>query len=303
MLPFFRRQKAQLAQQFAQRLPRLAGLLVSIQVAVKSRHLVPMMPSLINIVFKPRRRILCKRQYLQRSLMLTKIFAQNRYRAVLAPQCRHDASVHLPTSTGCLIVNARDEDNAKTRVARAWQRVSGLRLKVDPTRHRGPMVEKSEANFTHDGRVLEGPLSAADVVPGKSYQKLIDNSAGCEVIDLRTPFVDSRIPFVYVKRRPLSDRFSNTNTMVTLRETEEIFSVEEQSTLVRMAEWMGLDFGEADVLRDKASGTIWVVDVTNGPAGPPNGLAPTDAREALRRLAQAYDAMLEQADRLRGQRG
>lgn len=230
-------------------------------------------------------------------MVLAKIFAENRYLAVLDPELRHDASVHVPSPAGRFVVNARHKGNEKTRVARAWERVSGVPLEVDPTRYEGPMVEKSDANATHDGRVVQGPIGPEAVAARKVYQRLIDNTDGDEVIDLRVPLLDGSIPLLYVKRRALACRFSNQNASVVIREPDEVFSIDEQSRLARFADAMGLDFCEVDVLRDNASGMIWAVDITNGPAGPrpgpPNGLPKDEARRAVVRLARTFDEMIE----------
>lgn len=272
--------------------PAAAGAVVSALVAVRARKVTPVAPSLVGGVLSPSRRILVKETSLRRGMVLGKIFAANRYRPVLDPKAPHDASVHVASPRGRYVVNGAHEGNEKTRVANAWEAASGVPLAVDPLTYDGEMVEKSDKNATHDGRVLKGPISPENVEDGKVYQRLIDNSDGAEVVDLRISIHGDRIPFVYLKRRPLNDRFSNTNRTVSMAETDEIFSAEEQAMLVRFGKSVGLDFGEADVLRDNASGQIWVVDSTNGPSGPPNGLSAGDARRALARLAEAFDEML-----------
>ena len=223
-------------------------------------------------------------------MLLSKIFAVNGYRPVFDSGSPHDFSVGVRSHTGRPFLNSRHRGNQKTRVAGAWAEAAGYPLAVDPLTYDGPMVEKSDANATHDGRVVHGPIQATDVRPGKVYQALIDNSDGDEVVDLRAVLYGGRVPLVYEKRRPVSDRFSNTNTSVAIREPDDVFSADELDALGRFAHAVGIDYGEADVLRDNASGRIYVVDSTNGPAGPPNGLSASDARAAVHRLAAAFDA-------------
>lgn len=228
-------------------------------------------------------------------MLLAKIFAYNGYRVVLDPHEAHDFSVKVPSEQAILTVNRRHRDNLKTTVARQWREASGQELDVDPRNHPGLIVEKSDANATHDGRIVRGPLREAEIIQGKVYQRLIDNTAGDEVVDLRVTFHGNSVPIVYKKRRPVSSRFSNTNSGVEIAEPAAVFSDAELSKLLRFAELAGLDFGEADVLRDNESGMIWVVDSTQGPAGPPNGLSDRDKREAVERLSAAFDRMLENA--------
>ena len=223
-------------------------------------------------------------------MLLSKIFAVNGYRPVFDSGSPHDFSIGVRSHNGRPFLNSRHRGNQKTRVAGAWAEAAGYPLEVDPLTYDGPMVEKSDANATHDGRVVHGPIQATDVRPGKVYQALIDNTDGDEVVDLRAVLFGGRVPLVYEKRRPVSDRFSNTNTSVVIQEPSDVFSADELDALGRFAHAVGIDYGEADVLRDNASGRIYVVDSTNGPAGPPNGLSASDARTAVHRLAAAFDA-------------
>jgi hypothetical protein len=251
--------------------------------------------ALARMLLFPRKRVLCTRFDIRRGMVLSKLFAVNGYRPVFEANRRHHFSVRVPTPDNCPVFNGRHVDNQKTRVAAAWAVAAQYELAVDPTIYEGEMVEKSDNNATHDGRVVRGPVSPDEIAVGKVYQRLIDNSDDEEVVDLRVPLYRGRVPFVYIKRRPLNDRFSNTNTSVEIRETAEIFSNDELQALARFAWEAGLDFGEADVLRDKATGRIYVVDSTNGPAGPPNGLPPEQARQALMRLAKSIDEAVKAA--------
>ena len=260
----------------------------------RNRKNVDPAPGLVRLL-APHRRILCNPHVLREPMLLSRIFAQNGYRAVSDFRAYHECSVALWSRTSPFVVNARHVDNTKRLVARQWKEASGRNVEVNPTVYTGRMVEKSDRNATHDGRVLDGPIAADEVKQDRVYQVLIDNTDGEHVLDLRVTFHGDRIPLVYLKRRPTSTRFSNENSSVEIAETGSLFSVEEQRTLLRFARNAGLDYGEADVLRDKTTGEIWVVDSTESPAGPPNGLKPAGAREAVRRLSAAFDQMLEEA--------
>lgn len=67
---------------------------------------------------------------------------------------------HAPprTKDGAKLVNFDCRDISKTAVAEAFQRAAGYSLAVNPEVYAGPMVEKSEKNACHDGRVIEGPM-------------------------------------------------------------------------------------------------------------------------------------------------
>lgn len=187
-------------------------------------------------------------------------------------------------------------DIRKGVVDGAFERVFGRSLAVDPTRHVGPMVEKSEANGRHDGRVIEGPVARPR--RGAYYSRVVDNRVSEGVVeDLRVVVVGDEIPVVYTKRRPLETRFANRNLESELLEAGDVLSTEEREALLRLSAGIRLDLGELDVLRDRADGRIWVVDVANTPFGPPNHIPPEQGREAVARIGESL-ARLPSAERL-----
>lgn len=254
-------------------------------------------PTMLRLLL-PRLRLLCYPRQPSRWQILYKICALNGYRVVGNPESAYDVAIHFTSGGPCSlpgdvrVVNCACTDISKARVAAAFERTFGYGLAVDPLTYEDAILEKSNANYTHDGRILAGPLRREDLKPNSVYQRLIDTSDGEEVVDLRTPVYGGRVPFVYVKRRPLTSRFSNENTSVELRESSEIYSPEELNLLARLSSELGVEFGEFDVLRDRVNGQAYVVDVSNTPAGPPNGLRPDDARRAVHRLAQEFARLL-----------
>ncbi|MGE0410062.1 MAG: hypothetical protein AB7P23_12480 [Amphiplicatus sp.] len=183
-------------------------------------------------------------------------------------------------------------DIRKSVVARAFEEVFGYGLAIDPTRWRGYAVEKSESNGKHDGRIVECPLAAP--APMRVYQRLIDNTFdGREFVDIRTPVVGGKIPFVYLKRRRESRRFSNENHRVDLVEAGTMLSPEEQAKIAAFAEAMALDFGGLDVLRDRADGRLYIVDANKTDMGPPTALPGRGKMKAIRGLALAFAELVE----------
>ncbi|WP_421857759.1 hypothetical protein [Oceanicaulis sp.] len=195
---------------------------------------------------------------------------------------RESAGLHL---------NAACADTSKSEVARVFERVSGRALAVDPQTWTAEMVAKSELNGAHDGRCLTGPVTPE---AGIAYQRLIDNSAddGC-VEDLRCPTVNGELSVVFLKRRPLADRFANHNTQVRLLDPDTVFSAEERALIRQFCQAMALDWGGLDVLRDRRTGEIWIVDVNKTDMGPPIALPLKDQMTATRKLAHALRAYVD----------
>ena len=178
----------------------------------------------------------------------------------------------------------------KSHVAKVFEQCFGYSLAVDPMQWNGKMVEKSETNGVHDGRVIEGPCPA---VPGKVYQRLIDNTIGGDLVeDIRCPSIGGKIPLIIYKRRPRDDRFANSNTAVEVAETRDVLSPGELEQLTRFTTAMKLDWGSMDVLRDRDDGRLYVVDVNKTDMGPPVCMDLDDKIRVTKRLAVAFSDYL-----------
>ncbi|HVY90502.1 MAG TPA: hypothetical protein VG942_16665 [Hyphomonadaceae bacterium] len=203
-----------------------------------------------------------------------------------------DVTVGVPPRLdGRTVLNAGVTDISKTYVAEAFGRVAGYALRLDPATHQGEAVEKNELNGKHDGRLVQCPTAA---LPGKSYQRFIDSSDGVTAYDYRTTIINRRPRFVLVKTKPAGDRFSIHNVTVRFKELAEVFSIEEQNLLIRYAEEMQLDWGAFDVLRDRASGRIYVVDVNKTDTGPAVDLSFGDREKLKRAIASGFREMILQ---------
>lgn len=191
------------------------------------------------------------------------------------------------TRPGAVLVNFECNDISKSLIADVFARAAGYDLGVDPTSYTGAMVEKSELNGAHDGRIIVGPMNAP--IADKNYQKLIDNEIpGGLVEDLRTCIVGGEPTIVYRKRRLLERRFMNENEEVILDRIDKVFSTEELDIIRRFAAGINLDWGGVDVLRDKASGKIHIVDANKTDMGPPIALPIGGKLRATRRMAKGF---------------
>ena len=188
-----------------------------------------------------------------------------------------------PRIAGHDVLNAGVADISKSFVARAFGKVAEYDLLLDPMHHEGKAVEKNELNGKHDGRLVDCPTAPQ---PGRSYQRFIDSSDGVTAFDYRTTIINRKPQFVLVKTKPATDRFSIHNATVTFRELGDVFSPVEIDLIRRFAEEIRLDWGAFDVLRDRASGRIYVVDVNKTDTGPAVDLS-LRCRERLKRAISA----------------
>jgi len=181
-------------------------------------------------------------------------------------------------------------DVSKSFVAAMNEKAFGYPLALNPETHQGEAVEKGEGNGTHDGRLVQCPLPR---VPGKAYQRVIKTEAEDGwAYDLRTACVGRKPVLVFLKKKPAAARFSIQNTSVVVKTPEEVFSAAELAQLERFLEAMQLDWGGLDVLRERATGRLFVVDVNKTDTGPAVVLNWRDRKRATSLLAEALLKML-----------
>ena len=194
-------------------------------------------------------------------------------------------------------LNARCTDVSKSHVAEAFEAVFGYPLRVDPAVHQGPIVEKSEKNGVHDGRIM-GPGDAPR--PDCVYQRLIDTTDDDgSANDLRTLCVGGVPILVWLKVKPAGARFAIHNRKASLRDPAEIFSGEEIARIGQFTSRMGLDWGGLDILRDRSDGRIYIVDVNKTDVGPVIALSWGDKVRSMDRLGRALEGLVASRGRLR----
>ena len=184
-------------------------------------------------------------------------------------------------------------DISKSRVAALSEAAFGGSLAVDPATWVGDAVEKSEANGTHDGRIVRCPAPRA---PGKAYQRLIDTvDADGLATDLRVHCIGGRPVVVWIKKRPAAARFLPPNTSVTIHAPAKVFDAAELKAIARFCALMRLEWGALDILRENGTGRLHVVDVNKTDAGPITALTLTQKLASTEVLATALAEMVVQS--------
>ena len=195
-------------------------------------------------------------------------------------------------------INANISDITKTHVGEVFKRVFGYDLSVDPLTYQGAAVQKSDANATHDGVIIDCPITESDVKEGCIYQKLIDSTAtnsdlgGIYSEEMRIAICGDVIPVIFYKYKALDKRFSTTYARVDVRAARDCLSDTEIVQLLEFCASMGLDFGAIDVLRDKHDRRIYVVDV-NKTCMPVLSLPIAAQMSALRKIADSLSRLIE----------
>jgi len=192
-------------------------------------------------------------------------------------------------------LNDRVEDISKTHVSRVFETVFGYSLAIDPLTYEGPAVCKSELNGTHDGKIVQCPISAKDVEAGSVYQRFVDSASdGVRSEDLRTSVVKGTIPVVFHKYKALEARFGTSYLHTDVRKATEVFSETEQMKIAAFCQEIGLDFGCIDIMRDINDGRIYIVDV-NKTCMPVLSLTFKEQLRALRLMGGALRTAIEES--------
>jgi hypothetical protein len=181
-------------------------------------------------------------------------------------------------------INGRCLDVSKSKVATVFEQVAGYALAVDPTSFEGRMVIKPEENARNVGRIVDGPIARPE--RGKAYERLVDCRDGDYLVTGRPVIIGSQIAIAYRKWRPYPSWFVGCVLSLPVP-VSELFSASEQALLLRFAAEMGMDYGELDVLRDRDSGLIYVVDANRTP-GPPRNLPAHMAGPTFDAMADAF---------------
>lgn len=199
-----------------------------------------------------------------------------------------DAGAALAPHHAAKAINLHASDISKHHVERIFAEVFGYDLAIDPRRHTGPAIRKSQTNGAHDGVTIECPIPDEAYAPDYSYQRLIDSTFSGETSeDLRFAYAFGEIVTVFHKHKPLDDRFGTTYLSVDVRQADDVFSEQERKLLIRFCQRMGLDFGAVDAMRDKHDGRLYVVDV-NKTCMPVLSLPLTVQVETFRRIGDAF---------------
>jgi hypothetical protein len=197
------------------------------------------------------------------------------------------------------VLNLGCTDISKNRVEQVFREVFGYGTFIDPTRHHGRCIMKSDENAVSWGSVVQGPLEAPQ--EGCVYQIFIDNEHDGIQIEYRTPVILGTIPEVKLWRRevvrgPLNQRAWLDTTAV---DASEVYTPAERELILEFSRRMGLDFGELDVLRSREDGRLYILDVNKTPSdyGMLNRCRwqPEHKRRSLTNLAGCLDRELRAA--------
>lgn len=186
------------------------------------------------------------------------------------------------------IVNNTHFTDDKLVVEQEFEKAFGYALGIDPLTHVGKALTKSRINARHDGAIIDTPIAKPN--PEAVYERLIDNvTDDGRIEEVRVTVVNFEPVHLHVKIRKIDDRFVVWNNDHShLAPLDEIYSADELSRMAAFTRGIGLECGELDVLRDRESGKIYIIDANNTPYGPTGTLTDAEKAELLRDLAASF---------------
>jgi len=195
------------------------------------------------------------------------------------------------------ILNYKSFDISKKYIDQLSHEIFGYSTVIDPLRHHGRCVKKSNINSMHDGSIITCPINEEEMHEDYIYQILINNKVDNNYLEeFRVLFYKDHVPFVFQKYKLLHNQFVSKNEKVSIKNPEDVFSEDEIDKLIKLPSRMGLDLAEMDVLRDRDNNKIYIIDVNDTPGALPIN-SENIKREALLKMTLAfYNSYLRELD-------
>lgn len=183
-------------------------------------------------------------------------------------------------------INAKANDITKKKMAELNKKIFGYDLDIDPTVYEGKVVKKSDFNGLHDGEVIDCPIDVNHVKSDFVYNICINNIDNQnQATDFRVIFMNGVLDFFYEKKRPIHSRFDTHKSSTKVRNIADEFTIDEIEKITLFCNRLGANYGEMDILRDRDSNKIFIVDFAKTPFGPLHGFSNFQRNIATEELA------------------
>jgi len=214
----------------------------------------------------------------------------------------YPADVFKPvTDKGIKVINSKIVSNKKGYVYDVFERVFGYTIRVDPTKHIGMCLVRSEQNAIHQGKFIECPIKDWQVdreprISGtgephyRQYVKIIDTRISKALKrDFRVMIFNREPYMLFEKHMDVKAMFhvvsGEFNQILPCYGLASKFTPDEIEKIQEFINAMELDFAEIDILRDNSTGLIYIIDVNDVCAG---GLLNYIPRDIVVELANKF---------------
>ncbi|MGB0432057.1 MAG: hypothetical protein ACPGLV_16400 [Bacteroidia bacterium] len=186
-------------------------------------------------------------------------------------------------------INGNCTNISKSYLDQVHLKVFGYGVNLNPKLFKGAILEKSELNGKHDAKIITAPTNPK---PNYVYQHIINTRKGLLYEDLRPVVINGEIPLTFLNYRVAGKRFSAKKIKAKLAETDDCFNKKEQKQILELCQQMGANIAELDVLRDKKTGKIFVVDLNTTAFGPAHGLSFNQKIKAIEKYSKSLNRYL-----------
>jgi len=158
-------------------------------------------------------------------------------------------------------INGYFYNELKTYVSEVHYDVFGYTWEVDPLRHIGMALKKSNFNAVKYGEYVQCPRDREkDFV----FARIIDTQLpNFKKRDIRVVWMNG-IKFIVAKDKQPDEPFKTLST-TEYNEIEDPFTANEIDKISEFCYMINLDYGEIDILRSNYDNRIYIVDVNNLP--------------------------------------
>ena len=184
---------------------------------------------------------------------------------------------------GVRIINERCTNIKKDYLDEKFTEIFGYSLLVNPTTHYGICTKVSTQQALHSSKLVQCPItphqveskvirSATGETHRRLYRRFIDTRFELDKVrDIRIPIIGGTIPTLFIKELSVLSTFhpfkGNYFKVYTTQEYSKWLTGDELRKIIRLADAMGLDFGEFDALRDNSTGKLYVCDINDKAIG------------------------------------
>ena len=176
------------------------------------------------------------------------------------PECTYpkdDTIIEL--SKKYKVYNLDCNNTRKSHVAKIHKKIFGYNADVNKG-YKGIILKKSELQYQRN------EIFVNKVIPDKDshHMKYFDTLNNGYYNSYRIPYFDGDIPCVVnIKRKDPFDRKSRTKLVI--KNKTQWFHPKEIALIKKFCRFIGLDYGELDVLRDLKGNRIYIIDVNDKP--------------------------------------
>ncbi len=155
------------------------------------------------------------------------------------------------------VINGACENVTKWYVDEVFAKVFGYSSLIDPTDCHY-YLRKGNGQGDKSGKIFTEPQQPK---AGYVYQQVINNILGGYRIDYRVHIIGNEI--VWIREKWKVNIVSPD--LVRSRPANDVFMDSERNKILEFCCKIGLNFGELDVLKDYATGKIYIIDVNDMP--------------------------------------